>query len=269
MIKLFPRGRGLGYPPLVPSKTHSSLESGNEWYRVMDPETGRQRRSSCPTDTDIVGCTLIRDAKDAVHYAWGQREIAPSEFVPTAMKPAAAPTWGAPTVRYEGSTTPQGAYTVEPIAPTERDFKKNCRRMYDQWAVANPDKAQCMTRRHRRAVKDICMAMFWQKTLSQEDGMAAAEMVITEACGSAVPIPPAPTPGPTDDLPPPYSDAPSPGGIPINGDGDGVPDNGYGIPTARPIPVQPSPLRQWGQVVGIGLILAIALTAVRKRKRRR
>ena len=132
------------------------------------------------------------------------------------------------------STQSSGISTMAAPGPSEGDITAACAQLYDMWAKANHAKALCLAPDDKLAIGEICMAVHHAKTMTMEAGLAAMNLVIAEACAMA-------------------------------GDGNG---NGDGD-TPLTLPVEePSAMRTWGPIVGLGLLAAIALTAMRKRKRK-
>lgn len=262
MITMTPRGLG-AYPPEIPPRDHPKLREGYEWYRIMDSDTGRQRRDRCPSDAPT-GCTVIRDPDPPYYlYAWGQRPIPSAEFTPTETKPRSAPSLSPPQVTLQYQTTPTGETKTTTVQPDKDKIAESCRKLYDQWAKANPAKAECMRPEHIQAVHDICMAVYYHKTVSVEDGLNATEDVVKTACRDAQP-PPSPPPASPDLVPHDPSGGGGAGGASMPGPG---PNGGDGA--VAPPADEPSALQKWGPVVGIGLLVAGGLTMLRKRKRRR
>jgi hypothetical protein len=145
-----------------------------------------------------------------------------------------------------------------------------CDALLEGYLAQNPDKQQCLRPYHDVLTK-TCRDAHVDHTISVEESTRRIQEIVGRACPAAQPTPPptaAPPPSPQSVPTPPPPAAPPPS-VPLDPSPldptpfDVTPGEQVPPPVAQP---KRSPLRTWGPVVGIGLVAAVALTTLRKKK---
>ena len=161
--------------------------------------------------------------------------------------------------RYVAAHCPPPAQSPQPTpAPTPQ--RDPCLTMLSAWRTQNPTLDQCLNDDLRHQMVAACRNAQNGKT-SQTYAVQRIQQIVNAACARKTTTPPASQPS----SPPPVVPPPSP---PLPGDSSGnhAPDVS-GSTGSQPVAQgKPSALKTWGPVVGIGLVVAMALTAARKRK---
>lgn len=239
----------IGASYVEPSKSLLKMYSATrqyEWVPAFDRYDAGRRATSCslqPSSGSQIqgrgglwaygGCTMSSGV--AWNQAYGLGDAATQEFGPGALPLLKRPTTVTPVVTATPTVTDPCAPCASSALNMTGSFPK---------CTSAADKAMYIA---------LCCAMAKGDSAAYDRWLKYAS-----TCGTAAPPPPPPRQAPP---PPPPADVTPPLDLPEPPSGDGGGDT-----NSDPVPQSQGVAKMWGPIIGIGLIVAVALTLARKKR---